>query len=128
MFNSMDKEKLGYITLSQWLKFSNDHIKSKMHVLPKDYLGGSNKEVSKEEFVDFIKKAIDPRTPEYRRLYYFLLQTFQKGDVERKGLVDLVAFDKMIEEAAAAPRRHGLAPKSWKMFKNDEVWFYICFT
>ena len=57
----------------------------------------------------------------YRELYFFLLKTFQSGDVMRTGEVDPVSFDKMIEAAAAAPRRHGLAPKSSAMFANDTV-------
>ena len=39
----------------------------------------------------------------------------------RTGEVDPVSFDKMIEAAAAAPRRHGLAPKSEAMFASDTV-------
>ena len=57
----------------------------------------------------------------HRELYFFLLKTFQSGDVMRTGEVDPVSFDKMIEAAAAAPRRHGLAPKSEAMFASDTV-------
>ncbi len=48
-----------------------------------DYLGGTSKDVTKEEFVAFIKKATDKKTPEYRQLYFFLLKCFQEGDVHK---------------------------------------------
>ncbi len=37
------------------------------------------------------------------------------------GAVDLAAFDKMVEAAAKAPRKFGLAPKSSEAFKTDAV-------
>ena len=39
----------------QWVEFCVAHIVGKMENLPKDYLGGRN--VSKEEFIVFIKKV-----------------------------------------------------------------------
>jgi len=117
MFLEMDTDGTGYITLDQWISFANTHILGKLSHLPKDCLGG--KDVSKAEFLDFIKKAVDKNSSEFRQLYFFLLKTFQAGDINRAGLVDPVNFDKMIEAAAAAPRRHGLAPNSADMFKTD---------
>jgi Ca2+-binding EF-hand superfamily protein len=119
MFNDMDTDKNGYITLEEWVKFAIHHIHGKVANLPKDYLGGSDKDVTMEEFLSFIKKAIHKGTPEFRQLYFFLLKCFQEGDVSKSGAVDLVAFDKMIEAAAAAPRRFGLAPKTSDLFKTD---------
>ena len=43
----------------------------------------------------------------------------------QKGAVDLVAFDKMVEAAAKAPRALGLAPKTKDIFPTDEVNFEI---
>lgn len=119
MFNEMDSDKSGYITLEQWIEWAVTHIAGKLDQLPKDYLSGSSSDVSKEEFVDFVKRAVNKGSPEYRELYFFLLKTFQKGDVNKNGTVDPVAFDLMIEDAAAAPRRFGLAPKTSNMFRND---------
>ena len=39
------------------------------------------------------------------------------------GAVDLQAFDKMIETAAAAPRKFGLAPNSSELFATEAVSF-----
>ena len=120
-FKQIDKVNQGYISLDQWITFSLDHIFKKMSELPKDYLGGSSNDVSKAEFIDFIRKAVVKGNPEYRELYHFLLKTFESGDENREGRVGPVAFDKMIEAAAAAPRRYGLAPKSEDMFPNARV-------
>jgi len=119
MFSDMDTDNNGYITLEEWIQFATNHIIGKVTTLPKDYLGGCTSDVSKEEFLDFIKKAVNKGTPEYTQLYFFLLKCFQKGDATRKGTVDPMAFDKMIEDAAAAPRRFGLAPKTSDLFKTD---------
>merc|ERR1711881_570113 len=43
----------------------------------------------------------------------------QRHHLMRTGEVDAVTFDRMIEDAADAPRRHGLAPKSSAMFATD---------
>jgi Ca2+-binding EF-hand superfamily protein len=118
-FNSIDTTKNGYISLEQWVKWATTHITGKVGQLPKDYLGGTDHEVSKQEFIDFIKQAVHKGTAEYQQLYFFLLKCFQAGDVNHTGSVDPIAFDKMIEAAAAAPRRFGLAPKSSDMFKSD---------
>ena len=104
-----------------WIDFALDHIVQKVASLPKDYLGGSTSDITKEEFIHFITKSVDTKSPEYRELYHFLLKTFQAGDTRREGRVTLEAFDLMIEAAAAAPRRFGLAPTSHKLYKNKEV-------
>ena len=78
-------------------------------------------QISKKEFLRFMKRAVDRDTREYQELYFFLLKTFMSGDVEGKGVVTPEAFDIMIEEAAASPRRFGLAPSSEEMFKSKEV-------
>merc|ERR1719150_199720 len=118
-FKEMDTDKTGYITLNEWIKFAINHIIKKVTQLPKDYLSGSADDVSKEEFIAFIKRAVNTKSPEYKELYAFLMRTFQAGDKEGYGEVGPAEFDEMIECAANAPRRFGLAPKNEDMFKND---------
>ena len=59
----------------------------------------------------------------FRELYFFLVKTFMKGDKEKAGLVGPRAFDFMIEDAAAAPRRFGLAPSTDALFPNAQARF-----
>merc|ERR1712088_559484 len=105
-FAQMDVKGAGYITLNQWIRFAIEHILKKYVQLPKDYLSGS---------------AADVTSPEYKELYYFLLRTFQAGDKGGYGEVEPAEFDEMIECAAAAPRRFGLAPPTSEMFKSEEA-------
>lgn len=121
MFRSMDDNGDSYITLDEWIDFALRHIQAKIHTLPKDFLGGSTEDVTKEEFIGFIKKAVVKGTPEYRELYFFLLNCFVEGDSDHSGSVDLSEFDAMIEIAAAAPRRFGLAPSSTAMFASNKA-------
>ena len=96
---------------------------SKLHHIPKDVLTGKADDITKQEFIDFVKKAINPRNEEHKELYHFLVRTFQAGDVSGYGEVGPAEFDEMIECAAAAPRRFGLAPKTEDMFKSKGVRF-----
>ena len=116
MFKEMNTAKDGYITIEEWLSFSLKHIQGKVKTLPKDPLAES---VTKKEFLAFITKAVDKATPEYKELYYFLLRCFVKADSDHDGCVTAEEFDSMIEVAAAVPRRHGLAPSTKKLYKND---------
>ena len=84
--------------------------------LPKDYLEG---DCTKAEFITFIKKAVKKGNPEFKELYQFLLAVFTDADSNHDGAVSYRGFDYMIELAAAAPRKHGLAPPSNVMFKNE---------
>jgi len=118
-FRELDTHGRGYITLNQWVRYAIDHIIGKYVQLPKDYLSGAAGNVSKDEFIQFVKKAVDTNTQEYQELYYFLLRTFQAGDKDGYGEVSPAEFDEMIECAAQAPRRFGLAPKTEDMFKTD---------
>merc|ERR1719242_2188219 len=118
-FKAMDVEGVGYITLNQWIRFATEHILGKLHHIPKDVLTGKAEDITKQEFIDFVKKAINPRNEEHKELYHFLVRTFQAGDISGYGEVGPAEFDEMIECAANAPRRFGLAPKSSEMFKND---------
>ena len=120
-FRAMDKRGTGYITLNQWIRFAIDHIMKKYIQLPKDYLSASAADVTKDEFLTFIKKAVNRNSDEYKELYYFLLRTFQAGDKNGYGEVEPAEFDEMIECAAAAPRRFGLAPKTSEMFKTPQA-------
>jgi hypothetical protein len=112
--------KTGYISLEQWVSWATKHIGEKQKTI-KDFLSGHSKDVTKAEFSAFLKKAVNKGTPESKQLYFFLLECFQEGDHNMNGAVDPVAFDKMVEAAARAPRALGLAPKTKDIFPTDAV-------
>ena len=116
MFRDMNTHHAGFITLAEWLDYSLKHIKGKAKALPKDYLEGA---CTKDEFITFIKKAVKKSNPEFKELYFFLLAIFTDADSNHDGAVSYRGFDHMIELAAAAPRKHGLAPPSNVMFKTE---------
>jgi uncharacterized protein YqcC (DUF446 family) len=116
MFNDMNFHHDGYITLEEWIDFSVKHIMGKAKTLGRDYLGG---DCTKGEFITFIKKAVIKSNQEYHELFFFLLKCFTDADRDHDGAVNHKEFDAMIEEAAQAPRKHGLAPLSRVMFKTD---------
>lgn len=63
---------------------------------------------TKQEFVQFIKRAVSSTTDDcYIELYNLLLRCFVSADVDMDGKVDGGEFSGMIEAAAALPRQHG---------------------
>merc|ERR1712109_24204 len=46
-------------------------------------------------------------------------RTFQAGDKNGYGEVEPAEFDEMVECAAEAPRKYGLAPATDKLYKNN---------
>ena len=121
LFKELDANNAGYVTVSQWIRYAIQHIAAKYVQLPKDYLSGSASGVSKDEFIAFVKRAVDPANKEYEELYYFLLRTFQAGDKNGYGEVEPAEFDEMVECAAEAPRKYGLAPATDALYKNNNV-------
>ena len=86
-----------------------------------DFLGPKSDTITKEEFIAFIKKAMDKENAEAADLYYFLCICFWHADEDSSGAVDLEEFDQMIEMAADVPRRFGLAPSSKSMYPTKEA-------
>lgn len=114
-FNKIDTNQDGHISFDEWLKYSVDHIYAKVSAIKPHIL----EDGSKDEFVAFIKKAVNTSSGEYKELYYFLLKVFADADKDYDGQISVDEFDNMIERAAAMPRKYGLAPKSSELYKSD---------
>lgn len=74
-----------------------------------------------DAFVKFVRGlAVGKNTPEYKELYYFLLNCFSEADSDFDGLVGAERFDYMIERAACLPRKFGFAPSEAESFATPQ--------
>merc|ERR1711988_1371944 len=78
---------------------------------------------AKEDFLRAITVAIsDRKSPEFTRLYEFLLTVFVEEDHECRGVVDREGFWRLVNRAAAVPRQFGLAPPSASADRMEELY------
>lgn len=120
IFNDINKAKSGSIYFDEWMDWCYEHVCQKARTL-NEAEAQSKMETSAQDFSAWVLAAASSReSPEYKELYHFLHECFMRADDDNSGLVDMWEFDKMIELAAAAPRRFGFAPPTNKTYKNDE--------
>merc|ERR1712179_29121 len=74
---------------------------------------------SKDEFLAAIT---DQKSPEFKRLYEFVLTVFVEEDVECRGVVCREGFDRLVDRAALVPRQFGLAPAVSSPERIDEIY------
>lgn len=76
-------------------------------------------EMTRDEFVNFIKKAIVEKSNEYKRLYFHLSKCFVDADRDLDGRITAEEFSFLIDNAARLPRKYGYAPSKQMMFGGD---------
>jgi len=113
----------GFIALDQFVEWSYEHIAGKVGAVPKDDVGLYNyQDYTKEQYMDFIKRAVDnPNSYERSTFYNFILSCFVEADAECKARVSYEQFDKLLDRAAAVPRHFGLAPTGSDPAKRKEL-------
>merc|ERR1712224_771614 len=75
--------------------------------------------MGRAQFIAFARLAVTDRSsPEFERLYQFLLDCFSAADNDYDGKVDAEEFDMMVELAAKDVRRLGLAPTHKQTYRN----------
>mmetsp|Transcript_26835 Transcript_26835/g.73795 ORF Transcript_26835/g.73795 Transcript_26835/m.73795 type:complete len:612 (-) Transcript_26835:174-2009(-) len=120
IFKDINKSNSGTIYFDEWMEWSYKHICQKASLL-NEAQAESKMESSQADFRAWVIAAARTRaSPEYKELYHFLQECFMRADDDQSGLVDATEFDKMIELAAAAPRKFGFAPPTNTTYKNDE--------
>ena len=77
---------------------------------------------SKEEFIRMVRyAAADNKSDAAAELSNFLMRCFIRADTDFDGKVFIDQFDDLIEQAAALPRKYGLAPKDTDMYPTEEA-------
>merc|ERR1712126_755560 len=75
---------------------------------------------SKEDFIWFVKKAVnDKKSRSHSVMYHSLLKLFVDADTNKDGLVSRASFSKLIDAAAAMPRAYGFAPEDSDLYKTE---------
>jgi Ca2+-binding EF-hand superfamily protein len=121
MFSEMDKHKRGKIGMEEWVQFVMNHIEGKVATMPMDTLDFCHLENSgAQQFIDFLGRALaDRHSEEFKSLYEFLFKTFVESDVDENGAITRAQFDILIEDAAQAPRKLGLAPTTAQTYPTE---------
>jgi len=120
IFAEINKSGSRTIHFDEWLNWSYQHICDKAKTI-KDSDSRSKMSTNKEDFKEWVVAAAKSRqSTEYKEMYHFLHECFMRADEQQTGLVDAAGFDKMIELAAAAPRKFGFAPPTNQTYKTDE--------
>merc|ERR1719181_1647218 len=128
-FNAIDSNRLGYITFGDWLEFTYAHVVDKTAELAnsrtmapeQETVTASLEKMRRSEFISFCRAATGDRSsPEFERLYQFLLECFSAADNDYDGKVDAEEFDMMVELAARDVRRLGLAPTHKQTYRTVE--------
>jgi len=108
----------GWIGLAQFIHWATAHVAGKTagNVEARSATGKMVdfyhvEDYDKDAFLMAIKAAIrDQKSPEFRRLYEFLLTVFVEEDQDCRGVVCRDGFERLIDRAALIPRQFELAP------------------
>jgi Ca2+-binding EF-hand superfamily protein len=120
MFLQMDKHKRGMIGMEEWIEFCMSHIIEKTKQIDWQQLDFCHLENSdQDQFLVFLAIAMqDKHSEQYKAFYEFLFKTFVESDVKEKGYIVFEQFGELIEAAARAPRKLGLAPQTDVTYKG----------
>merc|ERR1712099_150718 len=116
--DAMNGSPRGWIGLAQFTHWATAHVAAKTagNVEARSATGKMVDlyhiaDYDKDDFLKAMKIAMaDRKSPEYTRLYEFLLTVFVEEDHECRGVVSLEGFERLVARAAKVPRTFGLAP------------------
>jgi len=120
----------GWIGPAQFIRWATDHVAGKV-ATNVEAASATGKMVDfyhidnygKDDFVNAIRVAVsDKKSPEFARLYEFLLAIFVEEDHECQGVVNLDQFGRLVDRAAIVPRAFGLAPATASAERVEELY------
>jgi len=133
MFDAIDTRNgpaRGWIGPAMFIRWATDHVAGKVagKVEARSATGKMVDlyHIADYDKADFLKAmkiaAADPNSPEYTRLYEFLLTVFVEEDHDCRGVVCFEGFERLVARAAMVPRTFGLAPKETSKRKLKELY------
>jgi len=128
--DAMNGSPRGWIGLAQFTHWATAHVAAKTagNVEARSATGKMVdfyhiEDYDKDAFLMALKAAVTDRTsPEFRRLYEFLLTIFVEEDHDCRGVICRDGFERIIERAALVPRAFGLAPPKTSVVRLDELY------
>ena len=60
---------------------------------------------NKEEFITFLKSAVQPGTAEHTELFWYLAEIFTEGDTNKAGIITLRIFPTMVDRILETPKK-----------------------
>jgi len=128
--DSMHGPARGWIGPAQFIQWATEHVAKKTSGNVEaasasgkmvDYYNVEN--YDKDAFLRAIKTAIsDKKSPEFTRLYEFLLTIFVEEDHACRGVVNRDGFERLVNRAAFVPRQFGLAPPTASAERIEELY------
>jgi len=118
MFDSMDLKSTGVITFDEWFRFSMEYIAAMTATIaPHPILDYGNK----DEFLEFLKTAVQPGTPENTEMYWYLVELFTESDSNKNGLITVQAFPSMVDRLVEIPMKLGISCPDQFCTVGDEM-------
>lgn len=114
LFDELDTENAGRITLESWLAWSKNHIVGKQDALVEHL--DSRWERSKADMISFFKavsveasshNAKSSTSTQYKEFYVLTNNNFQRCDASRNGCLSEASFNKLVSITSAVPKRFG---------------------
>jgi len=117
MFDSMDTKNTGVITFDEWYKFSIQYIAAKTATIaPHPILDHG----SRDEFIKFLMKAVQPGTAEHTELFWYLVELFVDKDGNKDGIVTKRSFPSMVDQLLALPKKLCILHPNPELYEEDE--------
>eukprot|EP00092_Neocalanus_flemingeri_P040133 GFUD01043715.1.p1 GENE.GFUD01043715.1~~GFUD01043715.1.p1 ORF type:complete len:258 (-),score=69.25 GFUD01043715.1:105-878(-) len=119
MFDSMDLKNTGVITFDEWYRFTMEHIAAKVATIDAHPILDHG---NKEEFLQFLKAAVKPGTPEYTEMFWYLVELFTESDSNKDGIITKRAFASIMDKLFETPMKLAIVhpDEGMHMYEEDE--------
>eukprot|EP00092_Neocalanus_flemingeri_P040134 GFUD01043716.1.p1 GENE.GFUD01043716.1~~GFUD01043716.1.p1 ORF type:complete len:258 (-),score=77.43 GFUD01043716.1:76-849(-) len=119
MFDSMDLKKTGVVTFDEWYRFCMEHIAAKSATLEAHPILDHG---TKAEYLQFLKAAVKPGTPEHVEMFWYLTELFTESDSNKDGIITKRAFANIMDKLFETPMKLAIVhpDEGLHMYEEDE--------